>query len=316
MGSDSPTRDEWYHWSERQLLFYGTALLLAGTIFFFAYNWVEMGKFLKFGLIEAVMITTIAGAWRIGVERPAGKMLITTAAVLVGVLLAVYGQTYQTGADPYGLFLTWALLITGWAWLARSPALWLIWLLLLNLSLILFEAQVLSWSQNRLGAWTPLALALLNGTALAIFEWRIRLNAGWLRLVLLTVTLLPLLAVTMKWIFTYDYGYRFYRLEDATHLLQLALPLQALSWLLATVALFLFYRFRRPHMPSLALVTLNTIIVLLSDIGRLLYASTHGFDYLLVNLFLFIIITVIVVGSAVALLQRIHQALQTKVPAQ
>ncbi len=40
------------------------------------------------------------------------------------ILLAVYGQTYQTGADPYELFFGWAILIIGWVAISRFAPLW------------------------------------------------------------------------------------------------------------------------------------------------------------------------------------------------
>lgn len=48
----------WFSWARRMLLFLGSALVLAGIIFFFAYNWAAMGRFLKFGLIEARLTTS------------------------------------------------------------------------------------------------------------------------------------------------------------------------------------------------------------------------------------------------------------------
>ena len=36
----------WLAWARRMLLFFGSTLVLAGVIFFFAYNWAEMGRFL------------------------------------------------------------------------------------------------------------------------------------------------------------------------------------------------------------------------------------------------------------------------------
>ena len=50
-----------------------------------------------------------------GLDAVAGRISLFATAFLSGILLAVFGQVYQTGADPYGLFLAWALLILPWA---------------------------------------------------------------------------------------------------------------------------------------------------------------------------------------------------------
>ena len=47
-------------------------------------------------------------------NRPAGKAALLAAALLTGGLLALIGQTYQTGADTFELFATWAALILPW----------------------------------------------------------------------------------------------------------------------------------------------------------------------------------------------------------
>ena len=113
----------WFSWARLMLLFFGCALLLAGIIFFFAYNWAAMGRFLKLGLIETGIIVCIVASHLRGTTRLSGKVLLLSGSVLVGVLLAVYGQTYQTGADAFELFIGWAVLILGWVIISDFAAL-------------------------------------------------------------------------------------------------------------------------------------------------------------------------------------------------
>lgn len=54
---------------------------MVGVLFFFAYNWKELDRFARFGLIEALLVVTLFLVWRLGLERLSGK----------GALL---GQTY------------------------------------------------------------------------------------------------------------------------------------------------------------------------------------------------------------------------------
>ena len=49
----------WREWVERLLLFLGVALLLAGVIFFFAYNWRDLSPARKFGVIEGALVLCV-----------------------------------------------------------------------------------------------------------------------------------------------------------------------------------------------------------------------------------------------------------------
>lgn len=121
----------------------GTALIIAGVAAFFAWNWADLRHFTKFGLIEAGIVVCVIAAWKLGLDSAAGKATLFVAGFLVGVLFAVYGQVYQTGADPYGLFLSWALLVLPWALIGRQHGLWLLWVVLVNLAVIMYWTQVL-----------------------------------------------------------------------------------------------------------------------------------------------------------------------------
>ncbi|MCP4622686.1 MAG: DUF2157 domain-containing protein, partial [bacterium] len=117
----------WLSWARRMLLFLGGALVLAGVIFFFAYNWASMGRLLKLGLIQAGIFACIIVSRSRGRGSLGGKMLLLSGSVLVGVLLAVYGQIYQTGADAFELFVGWGVLISVWVIFSEFAALWMVW---------------------------------------------------------------------------------------------------------------------------------------------------------------------------------------------
>ena len=78
---------EWFTWAKNMLLLVGSVLVLAGIIFFFAYNWADMGKFFKLGLIETGIITCIIGSLY-KKDTLSGKVLLLSASILVGVFLA------------------------------------------------------------------------------------------------------------------------------------------------------------------------------------------------------------------------------------
>lgn len=175
-----PSADQWRQFLDRLLAFMGVVLLAAGAIFFFAYNWNELGRFARFGLVEAPILVTLVFVWRLGLGGVAGKAALLLAALLTGALLALVGQTYQTGADTFELFAAWAVAILPWALLARFPALWILWLALANLALalyfhtfgflfgMLFAPEKLLWL---LFALNTAALVLWEGLAAGGIEW-------------------------------------------------------------------------------------------------------------------------------------------------
>jgi len=121
-----------------------------------------------------------AGAWQFG-RNAAGEAALTAAAVLVGPLLAVYGQAYQTGADAWELFAFWAALILPWVALARMPTLWLVEIALWNVGFVLLWQQRLAhgFSDELDPVWA--VLSLIDGAAWLIGESLQRSALHWPR---------------------------------------------------------------------------------------------------------------------------------------
>ncbi|ATB42461.1 hypothetical protein CYFUS_007939 [Cystobacter fuscus] len=189
----TPGPAAWRRFLSTVLLGFGSLLVLSGVIYFFAFNWQALHRFGKLGLVLAAITGACIAAWRLG-EGLAGQFALLFAAVLVGPLLAVYGQAYQTGADPYGLFLGWGVLILPWVVLARFSPLWLWLLLLVDTALVLYWEQVADWE----GTLLLLTLAGINGVAWVAHEVLARrgvawLQGRWLPRVLAMMTVLPLL---------------------------------------------------------------------------------------------------------------------------
>ena len=289
----SPTDDAWRRYADRMLLFCGTSLVLAGVLYFFAWNWADLGHFTKFALIEAGIVVCVIATWKLGMDSAAGKAALFAAGFLVGTLFAVYGQVYQTGADPYGLFLAWALLVLPWALIGRQQGLWVLWIVLINLAVIMYWTQVLNppgglWQlAQRFG---PLFLLgalltdsdlssivfLINASALVLWEtgavaWR----HPWMRGVLLprvlaflalAVVLPPTVIIILAATFGENVG------------LSLLSP-ALLS--VATVACIYYYQFRKPDLfiltcCAIAVITTVTSIainLMLGGAGSLLLLS-------------------------------------------
>jgi len=138
----------WYKFVKLLFISLGVGFTTIGVIFFFAYNWNDLNKFFKIGIIEALIISVTLASLFIKTNRSFKSILLTSASILVGVLYAVFGQIYQTGADAYDLFLVWTLSIILWTLISNFPPLWLIFITLINTTFILYTEQVAhDWSE-------------------------------------------------------------------------------------------------------------------------------------------------------------------------
>jgi len=171
----------WRKWTDRLLLTLGTSLILSSVLFFFAYNWESMDKWFKFVLLEGGIILCLIGALYNFKSRTINETLIFSASLLLGVLLALIGQTYQTGADPWQLFALWALLITPWVCLSKFAPHWLLWLVVLNFALSLWMEQTLALPSKNEAMLIYLALSLLNASALGALLYARLQNITWLQ---------------------------------------------------------------------------------------------------------------------------------------
>lgn len=134
----SPNPAQWKHFLDQLMLWMGALFCGAALIFFFAYNWDAMGKYAQFALAEVAIITSILFYFKLEEHSMASKACLLFASLCVGALLALVGQTYQTGADTYELFTAWAIAIAAWVIIARLAALWLFWILLINVAVSLY----------------------------------------------------------------------------------------------------------------------------------------------------------------------------------
>ncbi len=105
----TPSPAAWREFLGHLTLWLGTIALAAAVIFFFAFNWDDLDRFAKFGLVEAAILAGLLACWRVDLDGAAGKAVLVMLSLLTGALLALSGQIYQTGADTYELFAWWAV---------------------------------------------------------------------------------------------------------------------------------------------------------------------------------------------------------------
>ncbi len=196
----------WRQWASWALLALGAGHVLVGIVFFFAYNWADMPAIAKFVVIEVgIVLAAVAALW-CGIVRPAGRALLIAASVLTGVLLAVIGQVYQTGADAYELFVAWMVLIVPWALASRDAGHWLLWLIVVDAAASLYAAQVLvplglftaTRSALVVTAIPIVALAIREGLVTRGFAWP---AAVWTRHLLLFIALVQLFVMAVGFVF-------------------------------------------------------------------------------------------------------------------
>lgn len=266
LGAVLPTAEQWQRFLDRLLLFMGAVLLAASVIFFLAYNWQDLGRYTKFGLVEALLLVALAFVWRLGLERVSGKAALLAAALLTGALLALVGQTYQTGADTYELFAAWAVAILPWVLLARFPALWILWLALVNLAVTLYFQVFGGWLGIVFGPERQLWLLFGLNTA-ALLAWEAAAAAGveWLRErwpVRLIATASGVLVTVLAVIAVFDSEY--------------SVAWGVIAWLAWLGAAYAVYRRRIKDLYMLAGGVLSAIVVVAAFLGKHLARGEAG----------------------------------------
>lgn len=118
----TPARPDFTLWRLASLL--SAAFCGFGLIMWIAANWDLMGRGTHFILLQALIILPLLVAIPIKMARIPLALLALCG---IGALFAFYGQTYQTGADPWQLFATWAALGLPLCLAARNNALWIPW---------------------------------------------------------------------------------------------------------------------------------------------------------------------------------------------
>lgn len=202
-GQLRPSAQEWRALVMKLLLWGGCACLTAGIVFFFAFNWDALTRLQKMGIAAgavglSALVTlctrVFSSAWQAG---------CFVCSMGIGALLALIGQTYQTGADTWQLFAMWLLCMLPISLLARSATNWILALILGNLALGLFLSS----------ARSPLLTALANERVFYAANgllWVLAMlgakrllaqpaHSVWLTRACLLAFLIPLSASAMRW---------------------------------------------------------------------------------------------------------------------
>lgn len=244
-------KKQWNQFLSIFLLAVGVGFTVAGIVFFFAYNWDELPKFAKLGMVEVLLVVSVLLATFTRWSKLVKQILLTGATFLIGTLFAVFGQIYQTGADAYDLFLGWTLFTILWAIAIRFAPLWLTFIGLLCTTIWLYNIQIAgygSWEITLLGN----AVTWICAVATIITEWmsakgHLNRNNRWFVSLLSLATILHTSFLLMAAI-----------CDDYTIL---SVPL------ITTVLLFaagLWYGWREKSLFYLAIIPFTTLMILLT----------------------------------------------------
>ena len=278
-----PTRTELARFVSRMLQLAGALSLAAGVVFFIAANWDAFAIFGRFALIETLLIVALAIALWKPPPLGRGKFALLMAFILTGVLLALFGQTYQTGADVYELFLSWALLGFLFALAARWSVVWAAWALVLNVALWLYcgwQPQT-GWFWMLLAGWEVSPALLVLGPVfvnLALFALSERLQRTsyaqampqWLGRFVLACAIAFATWAGMLAIFESD---------RSTHQAQSALALLVI--VIAFAALAVYSLRNREDVFPLAAIAGSSIVLTTCGLAKILDAHDTGVFFVL-----------------------------------
>lgn len=292
----APDGKVWRIFIDHLLLWLGGLALAFAAMFFIAYNWNDIGRFTKFGMVEMFIVLAIVAYWKLGEHKVIGKVSLLVATIFLGVLLALYGQTYQTGADPWQLFFTWALLMLPWALIGRFPAIWIVWVMLINISIVLYHQAFGGIFWLIFDSYTEMLWLLFFFNTLALIVWEFLagtwrwLSERWAIRLLAVGSGVPMIWLVLYAIF--DSG-------DAN-------VLPGLVWAISLAALYFVYRKMKPDLFMLAGGCLSGIVVLVTFLSKQMLGNGSS------GSFLFLALLVIGLGTGAAVwLRNIHREWQS-----
>lgn len=237
------------------------ALLGLGLIFWIAANWETLGRFGRFAVLQGAIVVMGVAA----LARPAWRAPLALVVLLAtGALFAYFGQTYQTGADPWQLFALWAALTLPLALALRSDLLWAPWTLVafVGIALWIHAHAGHRWAVQpedlavHLAGWAAAGALVLAMSALA----RRATGAGpWALRTAVTLAVIVITSTALAGLFSRSV---------ATHYVYGLIVLAALA-----AAFVPRHSFDVFALSAVAL-GLNTLIV--AGLGRLLLENAHG----------------------------------------
>lgn len=269
--STNNTPKQWFNFISKLLVSLSVLAMACGVIFFFAYNWADLSLLAKFALLQGLMIISLYIYTQTTTQSHASTAILLFLSLLIGSLFALFGQTYQTGKDPWQLFALWTLFITPLAFTAKKSSLWIMWLALANLGAYLymeihFGFLGLVFSHERVF----LFFALINLLAVLLLESLNRFHFIENRIAAQVAVLTSMFAFTGVAIYsTFEY---------ANHSIDLVLYL---AWM---AGVYFFYRLKGLDVLLLSSWVVSGIIFIIATFGRMINHDFGGATFLFLGL--------------------------------
>ncbi len=267
-------RAVWNRWALGALFCVGVGHILAGIIFFFAFNWMDLSAALKFAIVQGALVGCVVLWVALRLESLAAQAFGIAATVLIGVLLAVFGQVFQTPAAIYTPFLLWACLSLPFALASKSMGHWAVWLSITVFAVLTYASEGVEPMAGRT-ATQLIFLALSAGLIIlaSVYQWASRTMWTWAKTSWFHLSVLSVGLILAVLVFTGAFW------DPGRGLIWAA------SFALIICALALNYRF----WPTLAALSVTTfaIAVATSQFGfRVIFSEFKALDDFYVQLFL------------------------------
>src|SRR5690606_1175246 len=68
-----PSGTAWRFFLDRLLLWLGILALAFSVLFFVAYNWTDLGRLFRFGLVESALVVALTAYWKFSRHRVAAQ---------------------------------------------------------------------------------------------------------------------------------------------------------------------------------------------------------------------------------------------------
>ena len=274
--SISPQTDEWSTFIQTLMLWLGALSLSFSFLFIVAYNWSEIGRFAQFAIVESAIIVTMVVYFKVKIHSIVSNISLVSASILLGVLLALFGQAYQTGADTWQLFFTWAMLMLPWTIIGRFSILWILWIALLNLSIILYYKLLQSFwwdigdAQNLLWSLFIFNLLIHSIWELTLKYQKVDASDSWgIRLLtVMSATSITFLAII--------------QIIDTSATGSIVV---IIMWILYLIAAYVIYRKLKPTLFILAMACLSAISVSITFLGHHILSTISAGGFFLLALF-------------------------------
>lgn len=229
--------------------------------------------------------------------------MLSGCVVLIGVLMAVFGQVYQTGADSYELFAGWAILSLGLVIYGRFSGLWLIWLGIATTGLLFYWEQVAYPTYDLSFQHTIPILTGLYGTALAVSETGFNRGWDWLQKRWLPPILLTAIFSILS-IPVFDLIFSFTSSRSTLTLFTAGL------WPVAIGTTYIWYRYKQPDFLALFLMATTVCVVTITLVSRFLFISVFD-SHIDEGIFLLTgMIILACVGTTAIWLKYIHRTME------